>query len=236
LGTAVGKVRQAISEEPRGVVGARSDGGTRLGPHGHPRAPAAALHADKVEEPLARRQSRTVRCAPAGDRCADGGVGAVPLRNSPVVAPRRGAKLTNLEKLYWYNSKAPNATVRIPAAVFAALPPECIDFEDTRVAITGAPGGFDVVLSTALTENLKNRDVCDFLAAFRGSAVAAPPRWRHAMIVGMADAMIVGMTDAGKTTLVGKMTGKHGALETFTASALSVINKRSVTFGVDVVT
>jgi Leucine-rich repeat (LRR) protein len=89
--------------------------------------------------------------------------------------PVEAAKLTKLEGLYWHNSRAPGAAVRIPTAVFAALPSECtMSFEDTLVEVTaGAPGGFDVFLPRALTrkgDGLKNGDVLDFLS--NGAAMA----------------------------------------------------------------
>jgi Leucine-rich repeat (LRR) protein len=146
--------------------------------------------------------------------------------------PVEAQNLTKLELLRWDDSKAFGAMVRVPAAVFAALPPDCGTlFAGTRVAITGAPGGFDVVLPTVLTEKkdkLKNRDVQEFLAAFHGSAAAARPRWLRAMVVGMAD--------AGKSTLIRKLAGTQKTLDTLKASALGVINRRVSTFGVDVVT
>jgi Leucine-rich repeat (LRR) protein len=228
-GTAVEMVRNGISQEPGGVVGV--DGLTGLLDLG--------LTGIRALPPQLFTQTKLKKFGVGGNPGLSGElsseIGALTelkelsLSKTAVLSlPVEAAKLTKLQVLSWWGSKAPNATVRIPAAVFAKLSRECTtNFKNTRIAITGAPGGFDVVLPTALTDKggeLKNGEVQDFLAAFRGSAAAAPPRWLRAMIVGMAD--------AGKTTLVGKMTGTRGTLGTFTASALSVINKRSVTFGV----
>jgi hypothetical protein len=146
--------------------------------------------------------------------------------------PVEAANLTALQRLDWREPKAPNATVRIPAVVFSTLPLRCTtNFRNARIAITGARGGFDVVLPAVLTNKggfLKNNEVREFLAASRTSKVAARPRWLRSMVVGMAD--------AGKTTVVGKMAGTRGTLGTLKASALGKINRRAVTFGVDVVT
>jgi hypothetical protein len=155
------------------------------------------------------------------------------LGNTAVSAlPGEASKLTRLKKLSCENSTAPGATVRIPAAVFSALPLECTTFfECTRVEITGVLGDFAVVLPAALTKKgreLKNRDVLAFLAAFRGSATAALPSRLRAMVVGAAD--------AGKTTVVETLASRRGPLGTLTRSARAMLNRRIVTFGVDVIT
>jgi hypothetical protein len=200
-GTAVGKVRQAISEEPRGGgVGAGGLTGTlNLGSTGLRALPPQLGTQTKLKKLYLGGNPELGELPPEIGALTE--LTVLRLSETAVSSlPVEAKQLTKLERLSWFYSKAPNATVRIPAAFFEALPRNCTtDFEHTRVAITGAPGGMDVVVPTALTDKgiyLKNRAMQDFLAAFRGSAAAARPRWLRAMVVGMAD--------AGKTTLVGR--------------------------------
>jgi C-terminal of Roc, COR, domain/Ras of Complex, Roc, domain of DAPkinase len=233
FGSAVERVRKAIAAEPGGDVG--PNGLTtelNLWTTGIRALPPQLFTQTKLEK-LSLSSNEKISGAFPPEIGALTELKVLDLSATAVSSlPLEAAMLTKLQRLYWWISKAPGATVRIPATVFAAFPLDCIMwFEETRVEIMGVPGEPDLVLPTSLTQNdnLKNNDVKEFIAACHRShgTTQLPFRLRT---------MFVGTADAGKTTLMEWLTQRRGRFGTFKRAARGKVNHRAVTFGVDVAT